>query len=454
MTYYALLSGGSGRRLWPLSSEARPKQYLKLVNRETNSMERCSMLQRVWDQLTEAEMAEYTVITAGESQAELIQSQVPGARIAAEPSGRDTFGAVLLSCAYLYSRLGAAREDYAVIMPVDPYTEGLYFETVKGLADVVKRSGMEIGLLGAVPSYPATKYGYILPGERKEDYFKAEGFVEKPDESRAGELIRRGALWNCGVFCVRIGSMLDHAAAYGVPEDYEGLCRSYEKLPAASFDYEVLEKTEKLAVVEFRGFWKDLGTWDAMADQMSTDTVGRAVLSDTCRNTQIINELKAPVTAVGTRDLVIAAGPDGILVADKGEASKVKELTADFQMRPMFEERRWGTLETLDDTKGPEVSTLTRKIRIYDGMASSYHYHQNRDEIWTILKGTGELILEGNKIPLSPGKAVCIRKNQRHAVKAFRDFEYIEIHVGCSVGNADIHRITFEWDEIELAHIL
>ena len=76
----------------------------------------------------------------------------------------------------------------------------------------------------------------------------------------------------------------------------------------------MLEKTDKLAAVEFRGFWKDLGTWDAMADQMSTDTVGRAILSDTCRNTQIINELKAPVTAVGTRDLVIAAGPDGILV--------------------------------------------------------------------------------------------------------------------------------------------
>ena len=87
-------------------------------------------------------------------------------------------------------------------------------------------------------------------------------------------------------------------------------------------------------------------------------------------------------------------------------------------------------------------------------MTSSYHYHENRDEIWTVLRGTGELILEGNKISLSPGKAVCIRKNQRHAVKAFRDFEYVEIHVGMSTGNEDIHRVTFEWDEIELAGIL
>ena len=120
----------------------------------------------------------------------------------------------------------------------------------------------------------------------------------------------------------------------------------------------------------------------------------------------------------------------------------------------MFEERRWGTLETLDDTEAAQLSTLTRKIHIYDGMTSSYHYHRERDEIWTILKGTGELILEGNRISLSPGKAVCIRKNQRHAVKALKDFEYIEIHVGTSVGSDDIHRITFEWDEIERSNIL
>ena len=168
----------------------------------------------------------------------------------------------------------------------------------------------------------------------------------------------------------------------------------------------------------------------------------------------MINELAMPLVAVGTRDLVIVAAQDGILVADKNETGRVKELTAELQSRPMFEERRWGTLETLDDTETSQTVTLTRKIRIYDGMTSSYHYHRERDEIWTILKGTGELILEGNKIPLSPGKAICIRKNQRHAVKAVKDFEYIEIHVGTSVGNDDIHRITFEWDEIERSNIL
>lgn len=451
--YYVLLSGGSGKRLWPLSNDARPKQYLKVVNKENNSMEHCSMLQRVWEQLGEAGIAGQAVITAGSEQVELIKSQVKEARIAVEPGRRDTFAAVLLSCAWLLKH-GASREDYAAIMPVDPYTEGSYFETVKKLEAIMRESGAEVGLMGAAPSYPATKYGYILPGARKDGWFEVRGFAEKPDEEKAGALLKEGALWNCGVFCVKIGDILKRTGTYGVPEDYDALCAAYESLPKISFDYEVLEKAEHLAAVEFNGYWKDLGTWDALADQMSTDTIGNVVLDDTCENTQVINELKMPVAVMGTRDLVVVAAQDGILVADKSQTANVKAVASAFDTKPMFEERRWGTLETLDDTESQGQTTLTRKICIYDGMTSSYHYHEHRDEIWTVLRGTGELILEGTKIPLSQGKAVCIRKNQRHAVKAIHDFEYIEIHVGTSSGNEDINRITFHWDEIELSHIL
>lgn len=452
--YYVLLSGGSGKRLWPLSNDARSKQYLKLVNKEFNSMERCSMLQRVWEQLETAHMSENTIITAGEQQTELIRSQIKSVRIATEPMARDTFPAVLLSCAYLHSHLGASKEDYAAIMPVDPYTEEGYFETVKKLESVMKVSGAEVGLMGVVPTYPATKYGYILPGEKKDGYYTVKGFAEKPQEEQACELKKQGALWNCGVFCVKIGSILERAKQYGVSENYEEMYQSYEQLPKISFDYEVLEKAQNLAVAEFQGFWKDLGTWDTLAEQMNTDTVGNVVMDDTCQNTQVVNELATPVVVMGARDLVVVAAKDGILVTDKNQAGRVKEATANITSRPMFEERRWGTLETLDEVETAGISTLTRKIKFYDGMTSSYHYHQERDEIWIVLNGTGELILEGNKMMLSPGKAVCIRKNQRHAVKAFRDFEYIEIHVGTSVGSDDIHRITFQWDEIELSHIL
>lgn len=452
--YYVLLSGGSGKRLWPLSGDARPKQYLKLVNKENNSMETCSMLQRVWEQLEEAGMAENTIITAGENQLELIHSQVKVKGVVVEPKPRDTFPAVMLSCAYLHSNMGADKEDYVAFLPVDPYTEQKYFETIQKLEKVVKETDSEVGLLGVVPTYPATKYGYILPGKEKENYMEVSGFEEKPTEERAEELLGQDALWNCGVFCVKIGDMLEKASKYHVSEIYEEMFLEYENLPKISFDYEVLQKASNLVAVKFEGFWKDLGTWDAMAEQMNTDTKGNVILDENCMDTQVINELKIPVTVMGAKNMVVVASKDGILVADKNEAERVKEVTASIESKSLFEERRWGTLETLHESVDGGVSTLTRKIKIHEGMNSSYHFHEERDEIWTVLNGTGELILEGNKMLLTPGKAICIRKNQRHAIKAIKEFEYIEMHVGKSTGNEDIHRITFRWDEIELANIL
>ncbi len=458
--YYVLLSGGSGKRLWPLSSTARPKQYIKLVNKENNSMDTCSMLQRVWEQLEDAGMAKNTVITAGESQLELIHSQVRPKAVVIEPKARDTFPAVMLSCAYLHSKMSADREDYVAFLPVDPYTEQKYFESIQRLEKIVKNTQAQVGLLGVVPTYAATKYGYILPEEDSlsqeegKGYLTVKGFEEKPSEERAEELLAQNALWNCGVFCVKIGDMLKKASDYQVSEEYDEMYRDYGKLPKISFDYEVLQKADNLVAVKFEGFWKDLGTWDAMAEQMNTDTKGNVILDETSSDTQVINELDIPVTVMGARNMVVVVSNDGILVADKNEAARVKDITASIDYHSKYEERRWGTLETLHESEENSVSTLTRKIKIYEGMNSSYHFHKDRDEIWTVLSGKAELILEGNKILLEPGKALCIRRNQRHAVKARSDFEYIEMHVGQSNGNDDINRITFRWDEIEMVNIL
>ena len=452
--YYVLLSGGSGKRLWPLSGEARPKQYLKLLHKEKNSMETASMLQRVWEQLEEAGISEKTVITAEESQTELIRSQVRSTDIVVEPKQRDTFAAILLSCAYLRSEKGASPEDYVTVLSVDFYTEGSYFETIKRMEDIMKKHRPQIGLMGVRPTYPATKYGYILPKKEEEGCFFVKGFHEKPDQQTAEKLLQEGALWNCGVFCIKIGDMLTLASKYVTSISYEAMKLEYDKFPKISFDYEVTEKAKHLVVLPYEGYWKDIGTWETMAEQMSTDTVGNVLMDDSCRETQVINELGLPMAVTGTHNLVVVASREGILVADKNYTEDLKRIVLGLTSAPMFEERRWGTLETLDETRQEDNITLTRKITIWEGMNSSYHYHEDRDEIWTIMKGRGELILEGSKISLFPGKAVCIRKNQRHAVKAEEDLQYIEIHVGTKVGNEDIHRITFRWDEIGTANIL
>ena len=396
--YYILLSGGSGKRLWPLSSEVRPKQYLKILHRENNSMESASMLQRVWEQLEEAGIDSHTVITAEENQTELIYSQIKNARIAVEPKRRDTFAAILLSCLYLKSELKVSEEEYITVLTVDLYTEGKYFETLKSLEEIMKKEKKEIGLLGVRPTYPATKYGYILPGEKKENFYTVKSFYEKPDEKTAEQLLQKEALWNCGVFCVKVGSILERGKRYTQAETYSQLIEEYEKLPQISFDYEVLENSKDLLVVPFQGYWKDLGTWESMAEQMRTDTLGNVILGDNCRETQVINELNLPVVVNGTKNLVVVASKEGILVADKSYTENLKDLVAEIKTKPLFEERRWGTLETLNETEDEGNITFTRKIRIFGGMNSSYHFHKERDEIWTVLKGKGELILEGSKL--------------------------------------------------------
>lgn len=120
----------------------------------------------------------------------------------------------------------------------------------------------------------------------------------------------------------------------------------------------------------------------------------------------------------------------------------------------MYEERRWGVLKTIDISQKDGKKTITRKIRIFDGMSSSYHYHTARDEVWTVLSGSATLLLEGLTLELHPGSTICIRSNQKHAVKAHQDFEYIEIHMGELVGNQDINRVTFDWDAIPRTQML
>jgi mannose-1-phosphate guanylyltransferase len=451
--YVVLLSGGSGKRLWPLSNDLRSKQYIKLLSKESDPSAQCSMVQRVWAQLSACGLEENSIICASSGQVEIIKSQLGEVNVAIEPDRRDTFPAVALSCAYIQKYMGGREEDIVCVLPVDPYTENSYFETVRILEQTLCETSAEIALMGAKPTYPSAKYGYIIPDKQEGSYIRVKEFREKPEEALAQKLIDQGAIWNCGVFCFRISCILDHVRGYGVSTDYDEMYQQYHLLPKISFDYEVLEKARSLVAVPFEGLWKDLGTWNTITEEMRSPTVGKVVLDDTCDNTQVINELGIPVVAMGVNNLVVVASFDGILVADKQRSSYIKEATKDINMQPMYEERRWGTIKTIDISMVGEEASVTRKITIYKGMTSSYHYHNQRDEIWTILRGEAELIVEGMKTHLREGSAVWLHKGQRHAVKALEELEYIEIHLGEKVGNNDINRITFNWDEIALNQI-
>ena len=310
--YIVLLSGGSGKRLWPLSNDLCSKQYIKLMNPDeaehSESTEKCSMLQRVFGQLKAASLSENTIVCASDSQVELIESQLDGqAEVAVEPMRRNTFPAVMLSCAYLLSNKGAKPDDVVAFLPVDPYTTVEFFNKIKSLGEYIEKQDSVIGLLGGVPTYPSTKYGYIVPEKNGSEPFAVKGFREKPDEVTAQELVDMGALWNCGVFCFKLNMAAQWLDKYGVTTNYDEMVADYEKLPKQSFDYEVLEHWKNIVAVQYDGIWKDLGTWNTLTEEMKEQSIGDVTWDKTCENSHAINVLGVPMVVMGAKNMVIVA---------------------------------------------------------------------------------------------------------------------------------------------------
>ncbi|UFJ42547.1 cupin domain-containing protein [Brevibacillus humidisoli] len=449
-----LLSGGSGKRLWPLSSDARPKQFIKRLKNGSDQWE--SMLQRVWRQLERNDLSEITYISTGEAQVELIHSQLgQQVPLIIEPERRDTFPAIALAASYFNSADGDDLDEVITVMPVDPYVEDQFFDKIKGLEDVIHDSDANLALIGVMPTDPSTKYGYIVPSretsDRNQPFVNVDCFKEKPSKQEAKLLIRQHALWNCGVFSFRLRYLIQLMEDRGLPTQYDDLKREYQQLPTTSFDYEVVEKAERVVVAPYCGLWKDLGTWNALTEDMQTNLIGNGLVSEECANTHVMNDLDIPITVLGVSNVVVAASPDGILVSDKLASHRVKELVERLERRPMFEERRWGWYRVLDYKTTTEREVLTKRLCIHAGKNISYQYHQMRSEVWTIVAGTGEVALDGHLYQVKPGDVLQIPVGAKHGVKAITELEVIEVQLGTKLVEEDIVRLYLSWEEMKNA---
>ena len=439
--YIVLLSGGSGKRLWPLSNDLCSKQYIKLMNPDeaehSESTEKCSMLQRVFGQLKAASLSENTIVCA---QVELIESQLDGqAEVAVEPMRRNTFPAVMLSCAYLLSNKGAKPDDVVAFLPVDPYTTVEFFNKIKSLGEYIEKQDSVIGLLGGVPTYPSTKYGYIVPEKNGSEPFAVKGFREKPDEVTAQELVDMGALWNCGVFCFKLNMAAQWLDKYGVTTNYDEMVADYEKLPKQSFDYEVLEHWKNIVAVQYDGIWKDLGTWNTLTEEMKEQSIGDVTWDKTCENSHAINVLGVPMVVMGAKNMVIVASHDGILVADKHQSSYIKDCLENIPDESRFEERRWGTIKTIDNNDEDGTHSVTKRIKILAGKTMPYHTHAQHTETITVISGMGKLILEGTEVDLLAGSTVSIASGKKHSIKALgSDLRLIEVSLGVTCDDEQV----------------
>lgn len=438
-----LLSGGSGTRLWPLSNEVRSKQFLKIFRTEDDAHE--SMVQRMYRMIKEVDANATVTIATSQNQVASIHDQLGDEiRISIEPCRRDTFPAIALATAFL-AKNGISRDDVVVVCPVDPYVDKDYFECLQKLSEEAESGNGNITLMGIEPTFPSPKYGYIIPATLDE-ISPVKEFKEKPNTDTARRYIKQGALWNGGIFAYKLGYVLDIATERFGTCEYDALYSNYSNLEKISFDYAVVEREQKINVIRFHGEWKDLGTWNTLPDAMSEATSGNSIAVE-CDNTHVINELSIPLIAMGIKNAVIVATPDGILVADKDTSSRLKNYAAEVALRPMYEKREWGEYKVLDyQVQSDGENSLTKELIIWAGKYLSYQRHQRRAEIWTVVKGEGEFLLDDLIRRVHRGDTMFIPRGSKHSIRALSKLHIIEVQVGDELVESDIERFPYTWN--------
>ncbi|MCY7870790.1 cupin domain-containing protein [Bacillus spizizenii] len=441
-----LLSGGSGKRLWPLSNPVRSKQFLKLLKTEHGASE--SMIQRVCRQLHSVGLLESTFIVTSKSQTEVIKQQIDDRiPVIFEPSQRGTFPSISLAITYLHSVLKVSPTEIICILPVDSFADLTFYQLLKNIPSILSSSKDNIALLGVKPEFPTDQYGYIVPNTfNKNGYYPVGEFLEKPSLSIAKNLIKQEAFWNCGVFAFPLKYMLDNLTTLAIPNTYEEILRSYDQLPNISFDYQVVEKEKKSIVIPYNGMWRDLGTWDRFTEQLENRIIGLGSIENST-NTNLINELSIPIHIIGVSNSIIVASPDGILVSNKKKSSKIKDIVNSNLI--MYEEKRWGNCRILDSSISEEgKKSVTKILNVTADKNISYQKHDYREKTWVVLSGKGEIILNDEFLRINEGDVFKIPAKTKHGIKAYTPLKILETQIGYKIEEDDIIYFTDFWEEI------
>ncbi|MCL2400026.1 MAG: sugar phosphate nucleotidyltransferase [Defluviitaleaceae bacterium] len=431
-----LLSGGSGKRLWPLSNDIRSKQFLKLLTDENGNKE--SIVQRTFSQIRITQPDAHITIATNEAQADIIKSQLgQSVDIVIEPERRDTFPAIALACAHLFYEKNISDNEAIFVLPCDPFTEVEFFRTLSKLEKIINANTADIALIGIKPLHPTSKYGYIVPSSEIEPgEYSVSHFVEKPDEEKAAQLIKEGAYWNGGVFAFKLGSILNAAKSNVDFNNFNELYKKYSELQKISFDYKIVENAKRIAVVPYSGKWTDIGTWCTLAEEMPETALGLVTRKKT-HNTFIVNELNIPLIALSTKDVVIAASPDGILVSDLSESSQLKQFVDTLEnTQPMYEERHWGESTVL----GKYAHSQVKHLYFAAGKFISNQPHKYSTKIWVIASGEGNFTLGCDRKKIVTGDILKIEYGQKHKIEAISDLHIIEIQTGNKLDENDIQK--------------
>ena len=454
-----LLSGGSGTRLWPLSREAYPKQFLPLAGEH-------SLLQQTWLRVRDLPGVGAPLVIANEEHRFLVaeQLQALGTKAGAlilEPVGRNTAPAIAVAA--LRARDGG-EDPVLLVLPSDHVItdEAAFRAAVLTALPVADEGGLVT--FGIVPDAPETGYGYIkaAPGEGVRPI---ERFVEKPDAATAqGYLAAGDYFWNSGMFLFRASRFLaeleQHApqmlaqcrlalAAARADHDFLRLDRAaFEACPSDSIDYAVMEKTGRGFVLPVSVGWSDVGSWSALADVSTHDAHGNATRGDVIaidsRNTLAWSERRL-VALVGLDDMVVVDTDDALLVARRDRVQDVKHVVAQLKQeaRPHAKLHRkvyrpWGSYDGIENGPGFQVKRITVKL----GASLSLQMHHHRAEHWIIVSGHARVTCDDNVFELSANQSTYIPLGSKHRLQnvGSEPLELIEVQSGDYLGEDDIVR--------------
>ena len=457
-----IMCGGAGTRLWPVSRESMPKQFVPLVGKD-------STFQQVLERIADPELfGRPIVITNTDFRfvvAEQLRESDVEADIVLEPMRRDSGPAVAVSAV-----LAAARDRDALVLVLAAdhvIRKPDEFRAACQRAAAAAAEG-RIVTFGIEPTHPATSYGYIRPGEKLNGASArtVEAFVEKPDAATAANYVAQKYLWNSGNFLFHAATMLaeierfEPAMAEAAKAAVDGLTRDldflrlagepFARAPKKSIDYAVMQRTKLAAVIPTDLGWSDIGSWSSVWDVLDHDAAGNAtdgpvVMLDS-RNSLVHSEESVLTTVIGLDDVIVVSTADAVLVSARTKSEQVKELVEQLKAhnhRAAIEHRRiyrpWGYYQDVDIAPRYRV----KRIVVKPGTKLSLQKHFHRSEHWVVVKGTAEITLGNDVRSVHENESVYIPIGSIHrlANPGKIPLELIEVQVGSYLGEDDIVRL-------------
>jgi mannose-1-phosphate guanylyltransferase / mannose-6-phosphate isomerase len=456
-----IICGGTGTRLWPLSRDSQPKQFIPLAGDASTFQQ---TLARVADPQIFGRPIVVTNVDFRFTVADQMQRVGASADIVLEPAGRDSGPAIAVA-----AELASRREHEALMLVLAAdHTVRDTQAFRQACQDALKAAiAGYLVTFGMHPSAPATSYGYIKPGAKLagSPAHAVEAFVEKPDQATAARYLAEGFLWNSGNFMFRADRMLDELAQFEpqmlavakesvneIARDLDFLRlpeRTFLRAPKKSIDYAVMERTAHAAVLPVDFGWSDIGSWGALWNELAHDPSGNSVngptvLIDT-RDSLVFSDETILTAVVGLQDVVVVATSDAVLVVPKNQSEKVKELVGSLKAdgrREATEHKRihrpWGYYQGVD--VGPRYQV--KRIMVKPGGQLSLQKHHHRAEHWVVVKGTAEVVVNETTSTVHENESVYVPIGSVHrlANPGKIPLELIEVQVGSYLGEDDIVR--------------